>query len=122
VKFSDLVGKTLSSVSGAVGEEEILFHDTEGHGFHLYHLMDCCETVEVQDICGELQDLVGSPIVMAEESTSDEHPKECPAPKGCEDSFTWTFYRIATAKGTVAIRWLGRSNGYYSEKVSFDEL
>jgi len=78
--------------------------------------------VLVEDICGDLSDLVGSPIVSAEESTSENvnpegiKPPEYPR----DDSFTWTFYRIATAKGLVVIRWYGDSNGYYSESVDFD--
>lgn len=71
---------------------------------------------------GDLNDLVGSPILMAEESTNrKEHPPDFKHPNGL-DSFTWTFYRFATVKGYVNVRWLGESNGYYSESVSFRKV
>ncbi len=56
------------------------------------------------------------PLVVAEDVSSDDFP----APPGdYVESYTWTFYRLATAKGFVVIRWLGESNGYYSESVDF---
>jgi hypothetical protein len=57
-----------------------------------------------------------APGVVAEEVSNYE--REAPPDA---DSYTWTFYRFATVKGTVTVRWLGESNGYYSESVSFRE-
>jgi hypothetical protein len=36
------------------------------------------------------------------------------------ESYTWTFYRFGTRRGSVTVRWLGHSNGYYSEGVSVE--
>ena len=71
----------------------------------------------MEDVCGNLDDLIGSPILRATEDTSDKNP-EGVKPE-YQDSFTWTFYNIATAKRHVPIRWYGESNGYYSESVDF---
>lgn len=71
----------------------------------------------VDDITGDLDDLIGSPILQIEESASAENPF-C-VTKKYQDSFTWTFYKLATIKGYVTIRWYGESNGYYSESVDF---
>lgn len=114
--FSELVGKTLVSVENR-GNEEIVFTTTEGAVYKLYHSQDCCESVTVEDIVGNLDDLVGPPILMADEVTSsDVQPGQ---DTEWVDSFTWTFYKLATVKGYVDIRWYGESNGYYSEAVDF---
>lgn len=116
VNISEFVGKTFVKVAhdpdrGLEFGEHILFVTDNGEKYVMYHERDCCEAVYIEDICGDLANLVGSPILFAEESTSDT--KLDPN----EDSCTWTFYKIATAKGWVDIRWYGSSNGYYSEAV-----
>ena len=96
----------------------------------------------MEDVCGNLDDLVGTPILRAEEATSNDDPpiffdertsddqmvkavvKRLTGPSDDhrgDESHTWTFYRFATIKGTVVVRWYGSSNGYYSEIVSFLE-
>lgn len=118
--ITDLIGKTLTSVTGAVGDDEMVFATTDGERFRFYHYQDCCETVSIEDVIGDLNDLIGSPLTMAEESTSGENPDGIT--KEWQDSFTWTFYRFATVKGYVTVRWYGESNGYYSESVDFERV
>ena len=112
---ANLVGKTLSSVDYD-GDAVILFNTTDGDTYKMYHKQECCEAVSVDDICGDLQDIVGSVILVAEEVSNMETPKTNIIAR---DSETWTFYKIDTAKGGVTIRWYGSSNGYYSEGVDF---
>jgi len=117
--INELVGKTIKEI--ASNEENIKFITDDGKAYCMYHSQDCCERVYVADICGDLKDLIGSPIVQAEESTScNVTPEGFPQPEYTDDSFTWTFYRLATNKGLVVIRWYGCSNGYYSESVNFE--
>lgn len=115
--FSELLGKTLVAVEGRKGDDSITFRVDNGDAYVLYHSQDCCESVRVEDVCGELSDLIGAPILQAEENSSNENPSDV-KPSQYQDSFTWTFYRIATMKGQVVLRWYGESNGYYSETVS----
>ena len=115
LKFEELKGKTLTKVDKS--EDEIVFTTESCEVYKLYHSQDCCENVSVEDVCGDLTDLLGSPVVEAEEVTSSENPEG--VKKEYQDSFTWTFYKLRTAKGTVTIRWYGESNGYYSESVEF---
>lgn len=109
--ISDMVGKTFSQV--IANEDSLIFaNDTEAYLF--FHIQDCCESVTIDDICGELSDLAGTSLVKAEEVSDslDRDPTE-----EYDESYTWTFYKFATAKGYVDVRWYGTSNGYYSESV-----
>lgn len=116
-QIKELIGKTLSHVALSDNMDQIDFIAADGDRFSMFHDQDCCETVTVNDICGDLQDLVGSPIIEADESMSNKNPDGVEVEY--QDSFTWTFYNIRTIKGGVTIRWYGESNGYYSEEVTF---
>jgi len=107
-----MVGKTFVSVSGGTGDDELRFETAEGEVFLFSHYQDCCESERIEDVCGEIQDLVGEPLLLAEEVSGYIGPEPEYA-----DSYTWTFYKFATRKGYVDVRWLGESNGYYSESV-----
>ena len=118
-----LLGKTVTAITGKVGDDEIIFTCDNGEQFKLYHSQDCCESVYVEDVIGDMADLIGSPLLMAEEiSYCNEDPDGITPPEYQNDSFTWTFYKFATIKGYVTIRWYGESNGYYSESVYFREI
>lgn len=118
-EIKDLIGKTFVKVEVSKDRDELIFESVDGKRYVFYHSQDCCESVNIEDICGDLDDLVGTPLVQAEEATSQDNPPGIEPPY--QDSFTWTFYKFATAKGHVTVRWYGSSNGYYSESVALRE-
>ena len=114
VDFSSLEGKTLSSVEvGRLKDDNdcILFQTEGGERYLMYHEQDCCETVEIENIDGDLQSLVGQVIDSACKSSIPrlEGGRKC----GCDYSRLWTFYHI----NGVCIRCYGTS-----EEVSFVRL
>ena len=121
--LATLAGMTLTRVDEVNcedGTDAILFYTDTGRVFKMYHSQDCCEDVHIESITGDLSDLVGSPITMAEKASNSDDPPLYPEWK--HDSYTWTFYKFATIKGYVDIRWYGESNGYYGEEVDFVEM
>lgn len=118
MNFSDLKGKTLTKISGDKGDEVMYFTTSEGEEYRLIYHQDCCASCSIEDICGDLSDLIGHPILVAEEvSDADEGSLY-----EYDHSYTWVFYKLDTIKGGVTIRWYGSSNGYYSEEATFEKL
>ena len=120
--LEEVIGKTMRAVtrdkSGPDNGDRILFESTDGTQWEMVYEPDCCAGCDIEDIVGELEDLVGAPIAMAEESANSDNPKQY-AGGYTDESSTWTFYKFAIMKGYVTIRWYGSSNGYYSESASF---
>ena len=111
VNIADMIGKVFTSVT-ETGSTMVFENDNDRYVF--FHSQDCCESVGINDVVGDLSDLVGEPLLIAEEVSGE-------SPVGFEDEYhesvSWTFYKFATRKGYVDVRWLGESNGYYSESV-----
>lgn len=125
MNFKDIVGLVFKDIRHMKdGSNAVFFYEESGRTFVMEHHQDCCESVYLYDVVGDYLDLIGPPILRAEERTSNDiadDPRQ-PENRTSEDSFTWTFYEIATISGSVTLRWFGSSNGYYSEGVSFEEL
>lgn len=107
-----LKGETLVSID--VQPDTITFHTERGMVWKMHHHQECCESVYVEDVVGDVEDLVGSPILLAEEVSNTKRDDDE------DESCTWTFYKLATINGHVDIRWYGSSNGYYSESVDVE--
>lgn len=116
VSIKDLMGKTLTKIDDSQSNV-LIFHCSDGEKYKMHHHQDCCESVDLAQIDGKLEDLIESPILQAEEET-----QEGDVPDGWGDHYTWTFYKFATVKGYVTLRWNGSSNGYYSESVDFERI
>lgn len=88
--------------------------NAELHNILFFHEQDCCESVQIVDMEGDPDDLVGHVLGIAEERT-----REVTTPQEVHESGTWTFYEFCGSGGSLWVRWLGESNGYYSECVSW---
>ena len=110
------LGKTLKAII-ETNTDTLIFITEDNKKYIMNHDQYCCENVYLEDVCGDLNCLLDRPILKAKETINERV-----TPKKDTESFTWTFYKLATIKGWVDIRWYGESNGYYSESVDILEL
>lgn len=118
-EFSELLGKVFIQVTVDFNADMILFYCADGTVYQQRHDQDCCESVYIEDIVGSFDDMLNEPILLAEEVFNHDLP-----PEGDyrPESYTWTFYKLATMHGYVTIRWYGESNGYYSETAQLIQV
>ena len=110
----ELHGKLVVGLEGMEpGSEEVTFTLDDGTKVRLLHHQDCCEHVQLEDVVGDPEDLVGEVLLIAEERVSEDEGD-------WGYGQTWTFYTFRTHKGAVDLRWVGESNGYYSERVDIE--
>jgi len=124
-EIKDLLGKVLTEIKN--NGDELIFVVNDGTEYKMFHQQECCEGVYLEDITGDLNDLVGTPILVAEEVSNEPFEKEYAETERGKfyakgGSYTWTFYKLATVKGYVDLRWYGSSNGFYSERVDFIQV
>lgn len=107
--FDGLIGETLRSVHSSTtnGSDVVVFEKSDGVKWFMYHPQNCCEYVSLEEVIGDLSDLEGSPLRMAERVSSEVGTNE------------WTFYKFRTDKGDVTFRWCGDLDSYYSIEVTF---
>lgn len=106
--MNHLIGTQIIQIIGCSVYSEQVQIVTDRGTLILFHNEDCCETVSVEEIHGNPEDLIGAIVMVAESRSSVQN----------STTDEWTFYHFITTKGDLTIRWYGESNGYYSMDVS----
>ena len=114
--LDSLVGETLTHIDINEAGNEIMLTTESNKIIRIYHEQDCCESVGIEDTEGNWHDLIGKVII---EASEDVRPAGDPAPK-YPDSWTRTDLKFRVDGATVISRWIGESNGYYSESVDIE--
>lgn len=107
LEFSELLGKTLVKIDKAESDFGLTFTTNENKEYHLYgndlQCYGCDVSVVIEDIEGDLDDLLNSPLLQAEESIVEDD----------------SWYKLATKNGYVTIRFHGEDGWEYGTHVDF---
>ena len=105
--------REIASIEGLVQDsEKVTIRFRDGSYIEQYHISDCCEHVRVEQVDGDASKHIGAVATDFIEKSRVAEADEI------DESGTWTFYTLLTTKGYLDWRWLGESNGYYSEDVT----
>jgi len=119
INKENLFGRVIESITGLEEEsDKVTITFKHGGSITQFHEEDCCESVYVSQVDGNVRKHEGAVIHELIEKVLDK--TEIPSdelPKYTDTSLTATFYTLKTSKGYLDWRWYGESNGYYSEGV-----
>ena len=103
VKFIDVSG------------DSIMITLEDGTKYYFDHQQDCCENVSIYYWKGNYHDLFGKKLLYIDSDNDDfiDETKDI----YLDYSNTCTTIKFVTDENTVISRWIGSSNGYYSESV-----
>jgi len=119
IKIESLVGEVLTHIDVDEVENIILLTTKSGRQIKIFHDQDCCESVSIETTEGNWDKLVGKVI---EEARQDEFYNLDPKPGEYAESWTRTNLIFRVNDQTVISKWIGESNGYYSESVNIEEF
>ena len=108
INIEQIKGMTITAVVYKESGESLLIH-LNTHVLEMLHHQDCCETVYLADVVGSFEDLIGYPLLEVSETIVNNEL--------IGESSTASYYNFNTVKASVQLRWVGESNGYYSETV-----
>ena len=108
--FEMFKGAKILSIHGLKEDSDLVTIVTDKLSLQFFHWQDCCESVYVAQVDGDIEDVVGKTIHVFEERAVVSESEW--------DLLCATFYTIRTDGGDLTWRWDGRSNGYYSVSVS----
>jgi hypothetical protein len=103
--FSTLKGQTITKITS---DFESVTFKTVGKTYKLEHFQDCCESVRLKNVIGDIKDILNVPITLAEEdnpSNPDWHLDHY------DDSHTWSVFILEAAGKRVEFWFLRESNG-----------
>ena len=109
INIDKIKGMTITAVVYKETDESLLIH-LNTHVLEMIHHQECCESVYLADVVGSFEDLIGYPLLEVTESIVNADSEDM--------SSTASYYNFKTVKASVQLRWVGESNGYYSEAVN----
>jgi hypothetical protein len=119
--FFELKGQIIEEITGLTeGNDEVVLTTNIGK-YRLYHEQDCCEHVVINKVIGNVNDLVGE-VIFAEEDAGANDPDWFNEKFYEDDSHTWTKYVLKNDNASLEFWFLGTSNGYYGEGVTFEKI